>query len=131
VHWQHYWDCEPCSYPDRTGDLRSVVKISDFYSERRWHSTGMYRDLYRLDGSNGRMKGIQSKKSSWTVRPQAALARVGDHREIQRLVLIDKVVAQQRSRGRRPSGGDALIRRPQGRPRRPCWQSAVRSRHLA
>src|SRR5215472_5703669 len=19
AHWPHYWDCEPCSYPDRTG----------------------------------------------------------------------------------------------------------------
>jgi DNA-binding CsgD family transcriptional regulator len=40
VHWQHYWQCEPCSYPDRAGDLRSVVKISDFYSSRQWHSIG-------------------------------------------------------------------------------------------
>lgn len=42
--WAHYWDCEPCSYPDRSGDLRSVTKLSDFYSVRQWHSTGMYRD---------------------------------------------------------------------------------------
>src|ERR1700722_12646109 len=27
VHWQHYWNCQPCSHPDRTGDLRSVSKI--------------------------------------------------------------------------------------------------------
>jgi DNA-binding CsgD family transcriptional regulator len=47
AHWQHYWDCLPCSYPDRTGDLRSVVKIADFYSARQWHSTGMYADVYR------------------------------------------------------------------------------------
>src|SRR5215472_12585376 len=25
VHWQHYWDCQPCNYPDRTGDLYSIV----------------------------------------------------------------------------------------------------------
>jgi hypothetical protein len=50
AHWQHYWDCQPCSYPDRTGDLRSVIKIGDFYSTRQWHSTGMYRDLYRPQG---------------------------------------------------------------------------------
>jgi Bacterial regulatory proteins, luxR family len=50
VHWQHYWQCEPCSYPDRTGDLRTVVKIADFYSDRQWHSTGMYTDLYRPKG---------------------------------------------------------------------------------
>jgi DNA-binding CsgD family transcriptional regulator len=46
-HWQHYWDCQPCSYPDRTGDLGSIVKITDFYSARQWHSTGMYTDVYR------------------------------------------------------------------------------------
>jgi DNA-binding CsgD family transcriptional regulator len=50
VHWQHYWECQPCSYPDRTGDLRSVIKIADFYSARQWHSTAMYTDLYRPKG---------------------------------------------------------------------------------
>jgi DNA-binding CsgD family transcriptional regulator len=40
VHWEHYWDCLSCSYPDRTGDLRSIVKIADFYSDRQWHSIG-------------------------------------------------------------------------------------------
>src|ERR1700760_2015011 len=44
--WIHYWDSRPCSYPDRSGDLRSVTKISDFYSSRQWHSTGMYRDCF-------------------------------------------------------------------------------------
>lgn len=38
VNWQHYWDCAACSYPDRTGDLRSVVGIGDFYSDRQWHN---------------------------------------------------------------------------------------------
>ena len=42
--WKHYWGSVRCSYPDRTGDLRSVTKISDFYSARQWHSTGMYQD---------------------------------------------------------------------------------------
>ena len=41
AHWTHYWDCQPCSYPDRTGDLRTVIKIPDFYSARQWHGTGM------------------------------------------------------------------------------------------
>jgi DNA-binding CsgD family transcriptional regulator len=50
VHWQHYWDCQPCSYPDRSGDLRTVIKIADFYSARQWHSTGMYSDLYWPQG---------------------------------------------------------------------------------
>jgi DNA-binding CsgD family transcriptional regulator len=47
AHWAHYWDSQPCSYPDRTGDVRSVLKIADFYSARQWHSTGMYCDIYR------------------------------------------------------------------------------------
>jgi DNA-binding CsgD family transcriptional regulator len=50
VHWQLYWDCQPCSYPDRTGDLHSIVKVSDFYSARQWRSTGMYSDVYRTYG---------------------------------------------------------------------------------
>jgi DNA-binding CsgD family transcriptional regulator len=50
AHWSNYWDCKPCSYPDRTGDLRSVLKIEDFYSARQWHSTGMFCDLYRPQG---------------------------------------------------------------------------------
>src|SRR5215831_15010318 len=50
VHWQHYWNCRPCSYPDRTGDLRHIVKIADFYTARQWHSSGMYCDIYRPYG---------------------------------------------------------------------------------
>ena len=45
VLWGNYWACDPCCYPERSGDLRSVVKVSDFYSARQWHSTGMYCDL--------------------------------------------------------------------------------------
>ena len=44
--WIHYWDSRPCSYPDRSGDLRSVTRISDFYSARQWHSSGMYCDYF-------------------------------------------------------------------------------------
>jgi DNA-binding CsgD family transcriptional regulator len=47
AHWEHYWDCASCSYPDRSGDLGQITKISDFYSARQWHSTGMYSDFYR------------------------------------------------------------------------------------
>jgi DNA-binding CsgD family transcriptional regulator len=50
AHWRHYWDSVPCSYPDRTGDLRTVVKIADFHSVRQWRSTGMYADVYRPQG---------------------------------------------------------------------------------
>jgi DNA-binding CsgD family transcriptional regulator len=46
-----FWSSEPCSYPDRTGDLRSITKDSDFYSARQWHSTGMYRDTIHPFGT--------------------------------------------------------------------------------
>jgi DNA-binding CsgD family transcriptional regulator len=47
AHWQHYWDTRPCNYPDSSGDLRSITKISDFYSIRQWHANGMYIDYAR------------------------------------------------------------------------------------
>ena len=50
VNWEHYQYCQPCSYPDRTGDLRSIVTISDFYSARQWHSIGTGCGLNRPMG---------------------------------------------------------------------------------
>jgi DNA-binding CsgD family transcriptional regulator len=48
--WACHWACRSCSYPERTADLGSVVKPSDFYSARQWHSTGMYSDILRPQG---------------------------------------------------------------------------------
>ncbi|HEY2214115.1 MAG TPA: LuxR C-terminal-related transcriptional regulator [Acidimicrobiales bacterium] len=56
AHWEHYWESKPCSYPDRTGDLRSILKIADFYSSREWHSSGMYSDVYRPQGFEPEMQ---------------------------------------------------------------------------
>jgi DNA-binding CsgD family transcriptional regulator len=54
ARWEHWRacrsDCLSNTYPERTGDLRSVVKPSDFYSARQWHSTGMYCDYHRPFG---------------------------------------------------------------------------------
>ena len=44
--WRHYWDSLSCSYPDRSGDDRSVTTTSDFYTERQWHDTAMYADYF-------------------------------------------------------------------------------------
>jgi DNA-binding CsgD family transcriptional regulator len=46
LYWELYWD-SVCSYPDRTGDVRSVIRVSDFYSVRQWHSTAMYAEMFR------------------------------------------------------------------------------------
>ncbi|NUR72823.1 MAG: helix-turn-helix transcriptional regulator [Hamadaea sp.] len=50
VFFQHYWDCVPCAYPDRSGDLDSVVKISDFYSARQYRDTGMWSEYFAPAG---------------------------------------------------------------------------------
>src|SRR5215471_4393975 len=50
LFWANYWDCQHCSYPARTGDLRSVITVADFYTARQWHSTGMYTDRHRRLG---------------------------------------------------------------------------------
>lgn len=50
AYWNLYWDSIPCSYPDRTGDVRSVTKPLDFYSVRQWHSTAMYSEYIRPAG---------------------------------------------------------------------------------
>lgn len=44
--FRHYWDCVPCSYPDRSGDRSSVLRISDHLTSRQWHATGMYQDYF-------------------------------------------------------------------------------------
>ena len=46
-YWPNFWDCLPCSYVARTGDQRSVIKETDFYSARQLHGIGMYSDYYR------------------------------------------------------------------------------------
>lgn len=48
--WQHYWDSEPCSQPETSRDHTAVTKVSDFYSVRQWHSTGMYVNYMAVDG---------------------------------------------------------------------------------
>jgi len=49
LYWEIYWD-SICAYSDRTGDVRSVTTVSDFYSARQWHSTAMYSELFRPGG---------------------------------------------------------------------------------
>ena len=47
MYWKHYWDSQFCSYPSRTGDLRSIIKATDLCSTRQRHSTAMYTDYER------------------------------------------------------------------------------------
>jgi DNA-binding CsgD family transcriptional regulator len=55
VFWAEFWNCLFCSYPERTGDLRSVVKRSDFYSRRTLHATAMWADFSQPIGAEHEM----------------------------------------------------------------------------
>jgi DNA-binding CsgD family transcriptional regulator len=71
--WEHYWDCKPCSYSERTGDLRSVTTISDFYSARQWHSTGMYQDWVGPAGVEHEIMVCLPADPGWSAGPGRTL----------------------------------------------------------
>jgi DNA-binding CsgD family transcriptional regulator len=73
--WAHYWN-SPCSYPERTGDVRSLVRISDFYSVRQWHSTGMYQDCCRPYGIEHELMVCLPAGPGWTAGPGRTLRLV-------------------------------------------------------
>jgi DNA-binding CsgD family transcriptional regulator len=50
AYWQHQPDCPPLRYPEHGGDLRQVIKYSDFYTTRQWHNSGIYHDYFRIAG---------------------------------------------------------------------------------
>ncbi|MDQ1585165.1 MAG: hypothetical protein QOH80_530, partial [Actinomycetota bacterium] len=52
---RHYWASE-CSYPDRSGDITSVVRLSDHLSDREHHSSAMYADYDRALGVERELK---------------------------------------------------------------------------
>src|SRR5215467_14111100 len=64
--WQHYWGSLPCSYAERSGDLRRVTKVSDFYSARQWHRTGMYQDCFRPEGVEHEIMVCLPADPGWT-----------------------------------------------------------------
>jgi len=71
VYWKHYRATRYCSYPARTGDLGSVIKISDFYSARQWHSTAMYTDYDRpLGGGHCLMLCLPEAPQGTTANPE-------------------------------------------------------------
>jgi DNA-binding CsgD family transcriptional regulator len=49
-YWQSLEQFEPCVYPMRTGDLRTPVRWSDFYSPAQLRTTPHYADFRRVEG---------------------------------------------------------------------------------
>jgi DNA-binding CsgD family transcriptional regulator len=54
--WALHFDSLSCSHPERTGDLRGIVKNADFYSRPQWHSVGMYQEILRPQGLEHEMQ---------------------------------------------------------------------------
>jgi len=38
-YWKLYWATDACNFPDRTGALANVTKLSDFLSDRQWRAS--------------------------------------------------------------------------------------------
>jgi DNA-binding CsgD family transcriptional regulator len=50
VFWSNYWASPFCSYPDRTGDLATVMKMSDFGTVTALRRTQMWSEYLRPFG---------------------------------------------------------------------------------
>lgn len=55
VFWSNYWGAPFCSYPDRTGDLSSVTKGSDFGTMTAMRRTELWCDYFRPFGVHREM----------------------------------------------------------------------------
>ena len=99
------WECAACAYPDRTGDLRSVIKLSDFYTTRQLHSTGMYQGMRKsgiehelilcLPNDRGRVWFWRGAGPDFSERERGLLALLRPH-------LFEAYLAAERRRHRTP-----------------------------
>jgi DNA-binding CsgD family transcriptional regulator len=48
--WTYVNQFAPCTYPHRTGDLASVVRWSDFYTNAELHNSPLFVEFYALEG---------------------------------------------------------------------------------
>ena len=55
VFWSNYWTALFCSYPDRTGDLASVTKASDFTTMGAMRRTEIWAEYFRPFGVHREM----------------------------------------------------------------------------
>jgi DNA-binding CsgD family transcriptional regulator len=69
--WKYLGDFRPCGYAQRTGDLASVVRWSDFYTPTELCNAPLYAEFYRPDGIHHGMTATlpaphgQMRKLSW------------------------------------------------------------------
>jgi DNA-binding CsgD family transcriptional regulator len=55
VFWSRYWATPFCSYPDRSADLTTVTKVSDFSTLTELRRTELWSDYFRLFGVHREM----------------------------------------------------------------------------
>lgn len=49
--WDHFWNSLTCSYTEAIPRLRAeVMGTGDFYTDRQWHSTGIYTEVLHPAG---------------------------------------------------------------------------------
>jgi DNA-binding CsgD family transcriptional regulator len=48
--WEHLEQFAPCNYPQRTGDLTSAVRWSDFYTTTELHNTPLFTEYFAPGG---------------------------------------------------------------------------------
>ena len=85
--WRHYADCQPCSYPDDSGDLSRVTTFSDFYTLRELKKTGMYADYLRPNGVQREIMLCLPSPARRTVRLVLFRGRGSDFGERDRALL--------------------------------------------
>jgi DNA-binding CsgD family transcriptional regulator len=93
LFWRHYHQSLYCSYPTRTGDDRTVIARSDFYSTAQWKQTPMYVDVFRdagvlfelmcplpsVGGRSRRLMFFRSGNQDFTEEDRFALALLRPH----------------------------------------------------
>jgi DNA-binding CsgD family transcriptional regulator len=86
AYWKLYWLTSACNYPDRTGDIVHVTKLSDFLSEREWRTSPMYLE-FGVPGQSRQMAVYFPDEPGHTMRLMLWRGRGRDFSERDRLLL--------------------------------------------
>lgn len=68
VFWSHYWTATFCSYPDRTGDVGSVTRMSDFGGNAALRRSALWSEYLRPFGVYREMMLCLPSRPLHTVR---------------------------------------------------------------
>ena len=108
--WRHYWN-SCCSYPDSSGDVVSVTKITDFYSDRELHNTPIYAECIQQFGGEREMMLCLPSRPGRVLRLLFWRGRGRDFTERDRglLTLLRPHLYATYKRRQRPAGGLSVL----------------------